>query len=239
MSWFDEVTGSNEYERQSWRDSFNGGRAAGDLTGNVNRRLDAERAAFQGATWSGSSTQPSALELARALGATGPAIGHVSTGGGSAHSAGPGNGGVGNPAMPGPGGSRVKVGSNLTLFPDERFAAAPQGMMPKDQQLKRIGIGGQQESLGAISDIGWARTSTGWVPVPSSDVKERLEDNFFMETSWFVRNYAWPMLTNQSTPPDFLDPQYSHYLWLPNEWRHGGSPRFNSDGGLTFTGGGF
>nr|QJB21601.1 MAG: hypothetical protein [Microvirus sp.] len=120
MSWFDEVTGSNEYERQSWRDSFNGGRAAGDLTGNVNRRLDAERAAFQGATWSGSSTQPSALELARSLGATGPAIGHVSTGGGSAHSVGPGNGGVGNPAVPGPGGSRVKVGSNLTLFPDER-----------------------------------------------------------------------------------------------------------------------
>lgn len=68
MSWFDQVTGQNEYQRQSWRDSFNGGRAAGDLTGNVNRRLDAERRAFQGSTWGGSSTQPSALERARTMG---------------------------------------------------------------------------------------------------------------------------------------------------------------------------
>lgn len=65
MSWFNEVTGTNDYERQSWRDSYNGGRAAGDLTGATNARLREERAAFQGATWSGSSTQPSALELAR------------------------------------------------------------------------------------------------------------------------------------------------------------------------------
>ncbi|QCS37263.1 hypothetical protein [Tortoise microvirus 77] len=67
-SWYDKVTGTNDYERQSWRDSYNGGRAAGDLTGNVNRQLDRERDAFQGATWSGSSTQPSAVELAQAYG---------------------------------------------------------------------------------------------------------------------------------------------------------------------------
>jgi hypothetical protein len=105
--------------------------------------------------------------------------------------------------------------------------------------LKRIGVGGQQESLGAISDIGWARTATGWVPVPSADVKERLEDNLFMASSWFLRNYVVPMVTDGGKRPDFLDPDYSHYRWLPNEWREGGKPRFNKDGGLTFTGGGF
>jgi len=56
------------YEQQSWRDSYNGGRAAGDWTGNHNERLDAEREAFQGATWTGSSTQYSALEVARLRG---------------------------------------------------------------------------------------------------------------------------------------------------------------------------
>lgn len=65
MSWFDKVTGTNDYERQSWRDSYNNGRAAGDITGNVNARLDQERSDFQGATWSGSSSEYSAIELAQ------------------------------------------------------------------------------------------------------------------------------------------------------------------------------
>lgn len=66
--WFDRVTGSNEYERQSWRDSYNGGKAAGDIFGNTNARLDSEREAFQGATWSGSSSEYSALEVAQMRG---------------------------------------------------------------------------------------------------------------------------------------------------------------------------
>lgn len=67
--WFDRVTGTNDFERQSWRDSYNGGNAAGDLTGNTNARLSEERDSFQGATWSGSSSEYSALELAQLRGA--------------------------------------------------------------------------------------------------------------------------------------------------------------------------
>lgn len=67
--WFDRVTGTNDYERQSWRDSYNDGEAAGDWTGNVNARLESERDNFQGATWSGSSSEYSALELAQLRGA--------------------------------------------------------------------------------------------------------------------------------------------------------------------------
>lgn len=101
MSWFNEVTGTNDYERQSWRDSYNGGRAAGDWTGNTNARLDAERDAFQGATWSGSSTQPSALELARSF--VGPTTvtgtsGTVGTGGGNGGAVTGGAGAVGTGA---------------------------------------------------------------------------------------------------------------------------------------------
>lgn len=60
--WFDRVTGSNDYERQSYRDSYNGGRANGDWTGGVNARLDRERAENNGFTVSGSSSQASAAE---------------------------------------------------------------------------------------------------------------------------------------------------------------------------------
>lgn len=113
MSWFDEVTGTNDYERQSWRDNFNGGRAAGDLTGATNARLQAERDAFQGTTWSGSSSQPSALELARSM--LGPGNQSVRVGQGST------GGGAGNevvtqgPVKPGKPAGGKGAGSRLTI----------------------------------------------------------------------------------------------------------------------------
>lgn len=94
---FDRVSGTSEYERQSWRDSFNGGRAAGDWSGGVNDRLDRERERFQGATEGGSSTQPSGLQWAQMLGATGVGFSHV----GGSSSAGPGNSGASNGAAKG------------------------------------------------------------------------------------------------------------------------------------------
>lgn len=64
--WFDSVTGSNDYERQSARDSYNGGRAYGDWSGGVNARLDRERAQNSGYTVSGSSREMSAGQAYRA-----------------------------------------------------------------------------------------------------------------------------------------------------------------------------
>lgn len=113
MSWFNDVTGTNDYERQSWRDNFNGGEAAGDLTGNVNRQLDAERAAFQGATWSGSSSQYSALEWAQVGGGVSrPQVGASAT-------AGPGNPSVGNAGAPaaGPGAAAASPTRVITVSP--------------------------------------------------------------------------------------------------------------------------
>lgn len=241
MSRFDEITGNSEYQRQSWRDSYNGGKAAGDWSGGVNDRLDRERSDFQGATWSGSSSQPSALQWAQMGGVSSVASGHV----GSSVTAGSGNSSAVNqsgqkaPTGAGPGNPAVtNVSPSKTIKVGGKVIDGV--LTPKDQQLKRIGVGGQQESFGAISDIGWARTKTGWVPVPSSDVKERLEDNVFMELSWFTRNYLTPMFVGgQEFAPDFLDPDYSHYVPALNEWRGGGSPRLNKDGQLILNGGGF
>ncbi|MFC3705918.1 hypothetical protein ACFOOL_14265 [Devosia honganensis] len=109
MDWYDRVTGTTEYQRQSWRDNYNDGRAAGDWTGSVNARLDREREAFQGATWSGSSSQPSALELARSMG-SGSGTSGASTGSGG------GGSGPGSPRVTtGRGGGGRGSGSNLVL----------------------------------------------------------------------------------------------------------------------------
>jgi hypothetical protein len=126
VSYFNDVTGTSDFERQSWRDSYNGGRAAGDITGNVNRQLDRERDAF-GTTWSGSSSQYSALELAQRgggggsvgnplagqggkAGGSGPGAGVVSYGGASPGGAGPGNAAVAQR----PGGGSLTLGGPLS-----------------------------------------------------------------------------------------------------------------------------
>lgn len=116
MSWFNEVAhgGISEFERQSWRDIYNDGRAAGDLTGATNARLDAERDAFQGATWGGSSTRYSALELARLHDGVG--AGAASVGVGSPRSSGPGNEATATgPVQPGKAPGGAGAGSRLTF----------------------------------------------------------------------------------------------------------------------------
>lgn len=54
---------------------------------------------------------------------------------------------------------------------------------------------------GAIVDVGWARTPTGWTPVPSKDVKERIEDNLPHELAHFYRNNILPAIASGSPPP--------------------------------------
>jgi hypothetical protein len=93
-------------------------------------------------------------------------------------------------------------------------------MIPQDKSLKRVGIGGAQEALGAISDIGWVRTSTGgYTSVPSSDVKERIEDDIFQEGMWLFRNKILPDLMLVPQPfPDFLDKRAFEFNSFLGEW---------------------
>lgn len=174
-SWFDKVTGSNDYERQSWRDSYNGGKAAGDWTGNVNARLDQERSDFQGATWSGSSSQLSAIDLARAMAlpqaqqtaSTGPGVAHAATGNGGAIITGPGSAAVASGRTQGVGASgAVGVGprrsSGTTSF--QIPMDAPTKVMP-------IYLGGKQVAV----DRGYSNVG---------DIEERWGDVEFLSPSW-------------------------------------------------------
>lgn len=74
---------------------------------------------------------------------------------------------------------------------------------------------------GAVSDVGWARTSTGAVPVPSKDVKERIEDNIFQEVSHFVRNNILPNLGSRASKPTWKADGANDWEWdyLRQEWR--------------------
>lgn len=59
---------------------------------------------------------------------------------------------------------------------------------------------------GAITDTGMARTNDGWAPVPSKDVKERIEDNMPQEWMHFFRNNILPSLGKNMSPPPFAAP---------------------------------
>lgn len=57
------------------------------------------------------------------------------------------------------------------------------------------------QQSGDIPYTGFAKTPTGLTPVPSSDVKNRIEDQLLPELKWGVDNYFRPMFSNQNKPP--------------------------------------
>lgn len=64
-----------------------------------------------------------------------------------------------------------------------------------------------QSEGGAITDVGYARTSTGWAPIPSNDVKQRIEDNLPQELLHFMRNNLMPSVGYNFNPPPFKAPE--------------------------------
>lgn len=75
-----------------------------------------------------------------------------------------------------------------------------------DQPMKRTASDPAQpwQEPGAISDVGAARTQYGIYPVPGSDVKQRIEDNFWHESMHFLRNNLLPTIS-----PYFNNPPYA------------------------------
>lgn len=61
--------------------------------------------------------------------------------------------------------------------------------------------GSPESEPGAINSVGWMKTKTGLVPVPSSDVKQRIEDNMPHEWSHYFRNNIAPNWGGGSKPP--------------------------------------
>lgn len=78
----------------------------------------------------------------------------------------------------------------------------------KNSPLETVpGVPGQPQSEGgAITDVGYARTATGWAPVPSKDVKERIEDDFIQQSLHSMRNNILPSFGYNFSPPPFDPP---------------------------------
>lgn len=67
---------------------------------------------------------------------------------------------------------------------------------------------------GAINDIGFVRTSTGWSPTQSNDAKQRLEDDLVGEAMWSVRNRLAPTIGFNNNPP-FAAPKGQFWWYEP------------------------
>lgn len=75
----------------------------------------------------------------------------------------------------------------------------------------------------SIADIGYARTpGGGWMPVPSKDVKERIEDNLPHEVSHYVRNNVMPFIGKHNPP--FHAPFNQHWEF---DWTDGYTLHYN------------
>lgn len=75
--------------------------------------------------------------------------------------------------------------------------------------------GTPHQEAGVLPDVGYARTPTGYAPIPSKDVKERVEDQFIPETMWALRNLITPNLgPGYARPPVGVPLKYGHH-W---EW---------------------
>lgn len=76
--------------------------------------------------------------------------------------------------------------------------------------------GAPHMEAGAINDLGYAKTATGMVPIPSKDVKERIEDNMPQEWSHYIRNNVSPYTGGGTPPPkSALPPGAKSWKWHP------------------------
>lgn len=84
-------------------------------------------------------------------------------------------------------GSTTTLGDNKLEFKQEIVPSAP---------------GAPSQELATIPDVGYSRTpSGGYAPLPSKDVKERIEDNILQEVMHAVRNNLYPSLGFNYNPP--------------------------------------
>lgn len=84
----------------------------------------------------------------------------------------------------------------------------------KNMERTKTLKGSPHAEPGAIADLGWAKTKTGVVPIPSGDVKQRIEDNMPQEFSHFWRNNVAPNWGGGSKPPKSALPKgATHWEW--------------------------
>lgn len=95
----------------------------------------------------------------------------------------------------------------------------------EEKPLERITAapGAAHQEAGAVTDLGFSRTPTGFAILPSKDWKDRGEDQLFPEVAWAVRNHILPTLS----PSRFGMPPPE--TWLPEGATHWGFSRLKQE----------
>lgn len=114
------------------------------------------------------------------------------------------------PAMPSATQSYLVDGQGQTALPPDRRAPAA---LVSDQPMERSGfdITRPFAEPAPINDLGHARSSSGYVPIPSSDMKQRIDDDQIGTLIWNLRNRVLPSFQQGMNPP--YNPPGGHYWW--------------------------
>lgn len=107
-------------------------------------------------------------------------------------------------APPMPVGNRWLIdGQGETSLPNSSQNPLP-GVLVTNNPLKRLASDptAPWSEAGAVSDLGFARTATGYAPIPSRDTQERIEDNIIGQIAWSIRNQMLPTFGWRHTPPN-------------------------------------
>lgn len=127
-----------------------------------------------------------------------------------------------NPPMPSLGGSQIIPGQadverlGLTVTgPSSHVEIKPQEVTPPSPTRSF-----QEPS--PVVDLGFAWTGTGYAPVPSKDVKDRMEDITVPQLMWGWRNNVLPNIGQGKPPPAHLIPDgFNNWRWSfsKQEWQ--------------------
>lgn len=86
-----------------------------------------------------------------------------------------------------------------------------------------VAPGMPHQEAGAVSDLGYTRTPTGYMPTMSKDAKDRLDDDTIGMLSWNLRNRILPTIGLKQTPPDTPPPK-GYDAWIYNPFTQEYSP---------------
>jgi len=85
------------------------------------------------------------------------------------------------------------------------------------------------QEAGAVSEMGYLRTPTGWAPSFSKDAKDRLEDDLVGELAWSARNRLLPSVgANFQPPADVKLKPNEFWKWNPAKQEYYIKTRSNS-----------
>lgn len=93
--------------------------------------------------------------------------------------------------------ARKRVGQGGQLAP-----GLPDQVITKPAEITSHVRGRKNIEAGSVTSTGYARTAGGGLtPVPSKDVKERIEDQMIPEMVWSAQNYLGPAVGKTDTKP--------------------------------------